>query len=107
MAPTDVSTAGDEGVPVVTALEGAAPNPFNPATTIRFGLASSAMVRLTVYDLAGRRVATLLDEPREAGRHGATWDGRDDKGRLLASGVYFCRLDAGGHSETKCMVLMK
>ncbi len=78
------------------------PNPFNAQTTIRFVLPKSQNVQLTVYDLLGRRIQTLLDEYRETGVHNITFDAS-----LLSSGVYFYRLRAGDAVETKRMVLFK
>ncbi|MBN1884360.1 MAG: hypothetical protein JW876_02400 [Candidatus Krumholzibacteriota bacterium] len=83
------------------------PNPFNPATTILFGIARPGRVRVGVYDTAGRLVRLLLDERRDAGRHEVAWDGRGDDGRSAASGVYFCRLVAGPFEETRKMVLLR
>ena len=83
------------------------PNPFNPSTTIRFELPADARATLRVFDLAGHLVRTLIDEERPAGPHAATWDGRDEQGRRLPSGVYLCRLDAGGHAATRKLVLAK
>ena len=64
-------------------------------------------MRLDVYDVKGALVRTLLDERREAGRYEVTWDGRDDGGRRVASGVYLYRLEAGGKEESRRMVLVK
>ncbi len=83
------------------------PNPFNPLTKIAFTLPSAQAVRLEVYAMDGRRVATLLDESRGAGRHEVVWDGRDGDGKVVASGTYFCRLLAGPYSDVRKMVLMK
>jgi hypothetical protein len=84
-----------------------APNPFNPATTIPFELTRADRVQLDVFDVAGRRVRALLDGQRAAGLHQAAWDGRDDAGRAVASGVYFYRLQAAGRVETRRMLLLK
>lgn len=83
------------------------PNPFNPSTTIRFSLASRERATVVVYDAGGRRVRTLVDEPRAAGDQDVRWDGRDSSGRPVASGVYFYRLTAGAVVESKKMVLLK
>jgi YVTN family beta-propeller protein len=89
------------------ALEQNAPNPFNPTTTIRFTLPEDGHVSLVIYDVTGRRVRTLVDERRQANHYEIVWDGKDGAGQLVASGVYFCRLEAGNHSKTKKMLMMK
>ncbi len=83
------------------------PNPFNPSTEVDFVLDRDAAVSLRVYDLAGRLVRTLVDEPRPAGPHTAFWDGRSDAGRSVASGTYVYRLDAGSSVLMKRMTLLK
>ena len=84
------------------------PNPFNPATTIRYELGGPSPVRLTVHDAAGRLVAILVDDPLvQAGSHEAHWEGREIGGRTVAAGVYLCCLDAGGVREWRRMVLLK
>jgi hypothetical protein len=78
------------------------PNPFNPSTTTVFALPDDSDVRLSVYDLQGARVRTLLDDRLVAGEHRIPWDGRDDKGASVASGVYLLRLEtAAGTRESK------
>jgi hypothetical protein len=93
--------------PAVFFLAEAHPNPFNPQTTIRFSIAGESPVRLEVYGLDGRRIAVLVDETLPAGSHEAVWQGRDDTGRRVASGVYFSRLLAGSQSQVRKMTLMK
>lgn len=83
------------------------PNPFNPATEFSFALPEPQRVELAVFNVAGRRVATLKNELLPAGRHQVIWNGRDDAGQRLASGVYFYRLRAGGFSKTLKMTLIK
>lgn len=83
------------------------PNPFNPSTTIGFELSQASSATLVVFDALGRRVATLLDEATSAGPHEVTWDGTDDAGRSVASGVYFYRLIAGDTGRTRKMMLLK
>jgi hypothetical protein len=83
------------------------PNPFNPQTLIRFDLPRSEHVRLSVYTVDGRRLATLVDEPRPAGSHAVIWNGVDDRGRRVASGTYYYRLEAGDFGQTRPMVLLK
>lgn len=106
-APGAVSATGDGPAPARFALHPAAPNPFNPATTIAFDLAAPSPVRLAVHDAAGRVVRRLLGETLPAGRHAVRWDGRDDRGRPLASGVYYCRLHAGGWRATGRLTLVR
>ncbi|MBE0566354.1 MAG: hypothetical protein IH621_10375 [Krumholzibacteria bacterium] len=93
--------------PRVFALHPNYPNPFNPLTKISFSLPESQPVRLQVYAVDGRRVATLVDEVRGPGLHEVLWNGQDDAGRRSASGVYFCRIDAGPYSQVRKMTLMK
>jgi hypothetical protein len=89
------------------ALAGNVPNPFNPTTTIAYSLGTSVPVRLAVYGPAGQLVRVLVDGVQEAKIHEVTWDGRDDSGQALASGIYLARLDAGPFSAQRKMVLLK
>jgi hypothetical protein len=98
---------GDEEVPSVHVLRGAVPNPFNPVTTLSYGVPRDAEVRLAVYNVAGRLVRTLVDGPVEAGYHSVVWDGRDDHGVGTSSGVYFCRMESESFTGTTKMVLLK
>jgi len=83
------------------------PNPFNPATTIRFDLPAPAHARLDIFNILGQRVATLIDRDMPAGSHAVRWDGRDGNGRAVASGVYFYRLNAGTDVDKRKMILLK
>jgi hypothetical protein len=95
-------------VPNAYALYQNAPNPFNPTTEIRYDVPSSGgRVQLRVYDVHGRLVRTLVDAPETGGAKSVIWDARDDGGSLVASGVYFYRLDAPGFSETRKTMVMK
>jgi hypothetical protein len=94
-------------VPLAFGLSANYPNPFNPATTIRFTLPDAQPVRLAIYGLDGRRVALLADAPHDAGTHELAWDGRNDAGQPVASGTYFCRLEAGPHRQVRKMALIK
>jgi len=78
------------------------PNPFNPQTAIRYALAKDAQVTLVVYNIAGQKIKTLLNEEQQAGYHECVWDGKD-----VASGIYFYRLQAGDFVQTRKMVLLK
>ncbi|HWN83022.1 MAG TPA: FlgD immunoglobulin-like domain containing protein, partial [Candidatus Udaeobacter sp.] len=88
-------------------LEQNQPNPFNPATTIAFTLASPMRARLTIYDVTGRAVRTLSDGMLGSGRHEVQWDGTDARGGRVASGLYVYRLEAGGMASTRRMVILK
>ncbi len=83
------------------------PNPFNPVTTLRYVVASRGRVTLSVYDVAGHHVATLVDDVVSAGRHEIEWNGTDAKGNAVASGVYVSRLRIGTTSLSRTMVLLK
>ena len=83
------------------------PNPFNPTTTINFELKVPGRVRLSVYDIRGRRVATLVDEHRSVGHHEVNWSASDRVGRELASGVYLLRLEAAGMVATRRAMLVR
>ena len=101
-------TAVPGAMPVVFALHGAAPNPFNPRTEVRFDLPRAARVTLAVYDVAGRLVRTLVaDEEMAAGQQVRMWDGTDEAGRAASAGTYLCRMRAGEFTEVRSMTLLK
>ncbi len=84
------------------------PNPFNPETSIRFNLPTAATVNLEIFDLLGRKVATLIDnEQRAPGFYIGAWNGRDKAGLAVASGVYIYRLQASGKTFSRKMILLK
>ena len=93
--------------PRSTALTGAHPNPFNPMTTVDFELARRGRARLTVHDLKGRLVRTLVDAELPVGGHAADWDGRTAEGREAASGVYVLRLSAEGARDSRRISLVR
>jgi hypothetical protein len=88
-------------------LGDAFPNPFRPATTIPFTLAREARATVAVYDALGRRVRTLANGLRPSGPQTLEWDGRGDTGGALPSGVYFIRLETGGTSAVRKVVLLR
>ena len=97
-------------VPQEYALFQNCPNPFNPTTSIQYSVVSDQTlphVSLKIYNILGQEVRTLVDDVKEPGHYKVIWDGRDNRGRELSSGVYFYRLTAGEFSATKGMVLMK
>ncbi|MCK4656742.1 MAG: T9SS type A sorting domain-containing protein, partial [candidate division Zixibacteria bacterium] len=83
------------------------PNPFNPSTTIRFYLSDRGVVDLAVYNILGRKVATLVESDVDAGWQEVIWDGTSSSGDKVASGIYFYRLTSGEFIETKKMLLLK
>ena len=83
------------------------PNPFNPRTTIKFDVPEAGPVRLSVFDVAGRLVRTLVDDSMPQGSHEAVWDGTDSSGREVGSGSYLARLEFGGKVETVRMGLVR
>ena len=83
------------------------PNPFRPGTTLRFELARQGPVRLMIFDVTGRRVRTLLDGDQEAGLHRLVWDGNDEEGRPVGSGIYWSQMVAGSFVSKKKMVVLK
>ncbi len=98
---------GPAALPAAYRLRPAAPNPFRDRTTIAFDLPSAGHVSLMVYDLLGRRVATLATEPLPAGTHVRRWDGKGDGGSLAPAGVYFCRLRSAAFAETRGILLLR
>lgn len=104
------SMVGAGALPTHLALHQNYPNPFNPQTTISYELPAAARperVRLRIVDVAGRVVRTLVNENQPGGSYRATWQGKDDRGESVSSGVYFYVLDAGGERRTRKLVLLK
>ena len=107
VAGEDESATETANVPVDFSLGDAHPNPFNPSTTIEFGLPAAGQVKLEVFNTLGQKVRTLIDAYITAGTHSIEWNSADDSGNRVASGIYLYRIQAGDFSETKKMVLMK
>ncbi len=89
------------------ALKGSYPNPSSGAMTIAFDLADPSEVRLAVYDVMGRKVATLIEQSMQSGIHEVRWDGRTSNGQPVASGVYFYRLEAGPQVRTERITIVR
>lgn len=106
-SPPATGVGRDALKPADARLVGNYPNPFNPATTIAWELDRRVRVALSIYDARGRLVRALVDGAEPAGRHETAWDGADRSGTRVASGVYFARLQVGGRSDTKRLVLLK
>ncbi len=105
-SPVDVNDAA-EVQPCVFHLGNNYPNPFNPGTTIDYSLDHRASVKIEVFNLLGQRVRTLVDESRPAGLYQVQWDGADDYGKTVSTGVYLYRLTADDVVQTKKMLLLK
>lgn len=94
-------------LPTTYELSQNVPNPFNPTTDVRFALPKAAMVNLTIYNVLGQRVTTLVDDYMNAGYQTVTWNGTDYSGREVSSGVYFYRLSTEQFTDTRKMLLLK
>ncbi|MGA2624340.1 MAG: FlgD immunoglobulin-like domain containing protein [Bacteroidota bacterium] len=97
----------NNGAPREYALAQNYPNPFNPWTEIRYQLPEVAHVKITVYNTLGVQVATLVDRNEEVGYYTVTWDGNDNRGNVVASGIYLYKMEAGSYSVAKKMIFMK
>jgi len=115
-APLTTITVTGQGMPVsntdpvspaVTVLTGNHPNPFNPTTTISFSLKEKAPMTLEIYNILGQKVKTLVSDVMDKGTHNVVWNGKDNSGRNVASGVYFYRMKSGSYTSTKKMIMMK
>jgi hypothetical protein len=104
---TDVKVDKGAKVPTKFSLSNAYPNPFNPTTNIQFNIANSENVRLVVFNILGQKIKTLVNGTMKAGSYTATWNGKDDFGASVASGIYFYRLESQSFNSTKKMILMK
>jgi len=101
--------ASDGGENVVNNLVGVYnfPNPFNPNTTISFNLAETAEVKLDIYDVKGSKIKELFAGNLNSGEQSISWDGKDESGNSVASGVYYYKLRVGKEIKTKKMILLK
>jgi hypothetical protein len=109
---TGTSTGnGVDLLPTVTELNGNYPNPFNPTTNIKFSLKADSKVTLNIYNIRGQKVKTLINDNMEAGYHTIVWNGRDDSGKSVSSGVYFNNFGSiaedGDYTSVKKMILLK
>jgi hypothetical protein len=105
--------SGGETLSAIEALPGSFelkqnyPNPFNPATTITFSLPQESNVSIKIYDVSGTLVRTLVNDNRTAGEYSVAWDGQNDNGVRVSSGVYIYRLEVGNFTQTRRMVMLK
>jgi len=109
LGPRFTAVAADQtaGRPQPFALAPNYPNPFNSGTQIRFHLEAGGPVRLEIRNLAGQLVRVLIEHPLADGPHTASWDGRDEAGRLAATGAYLCRLNQGDQAQTRKILLLR
>ena len=96
-----------EGLPRAHRLGRNYPNPFNSWSTITYEVAHAGLVRLGIYGLTGQRLRVLVEAEDAAGRYAVRWDGRDDCGRVVASGVYLFRMAVGDHRQVRRMLLLR
>ena len=102
------SDNNDPNAPVTeTRLVGNIPNPFNPSTTIKYDVLDAGPVRIEIYNQRGQLVKRLVNETKSAGHHSTTWEGNDEQGRTVSSGIYYYKMFCGSYSSTRKMVLMK
>ena len=106
IASTD-SSAGNNLPPAKTQLYQNFPNPFNPSTCIQYSLASDSVVDLSIYNIKGQKVRTIVNEKQLAGEKEYFWHGKDDSQKTVTSGIYFYTLDTTEYTETEKMILLK
>jgi methionine-rich copper-binding protein CopC len=102
-----LSGAVSDGMPKSYALDQNYPNPFNPTTEVAFALPKASHVELSVFNVLGQKVTTLVSGEYPAGNHTVTWNGTNSDGGSVSSGVYFYRIQAEGYSQTRKMMLLK
>ena len=102
-----VSEEDDHIFPLKTELIGNYPNPFNPETTIIFSLATDSFVSIEIYNNKGQKVRTLVNSNLKADKHTIVWNGRDDSGRNVSSGIYFYKMHTDEYIAVRRMILMK
>ena len=106
-AATSVAELEGAALPTDYAVSDAAPNPFNPETSINFSLPWDAPILVEIYNSQGQKVRTLFDDRMNAGEFRISWDGRDDGGLQVASGMYMYRVQAPNLNVTKKVTLLK
>jgi hypothetical protein len=94
-------------IPKITYLKGNHPNPFNPETRISFALSSASKTLIHIYNVKGEKIRNLLNEKLNAGHHSVIWNGTDESGRPVASGIYFYKFKTDNFTKTKKMLLLK
>ena len=105
--PEELSAQDEAVLPIEFAMHQNYPNPFNPVTSIRYDIPSTSNVRISVYSLLGQKVKTLTNSMHQPGFYSAQWNGTNDMGSAVSSGVYICKINAGNYTSIKKMILMK
>jgi len=101
------SPSNNTQTPMISALRGNYPNPFNPETIIKYDIAKSGKTRIDIYNIKGQLVKTLLDKQVDAGSYEIKWDGRNNEGRVTSSGVYFYKMRTNGYNCISKMLMLK
>lgn len=106
---SDVTEEQQENMPNSYELSQNYPNPFNPTTVIRYSISSHHLTHstITIYNILGQKLRTLVNEPKSTGTYEVIWDGKDDKGKDVSSGIYFYQLKVGNLAESKKMLLLR
>ena len=102
-----VGIGGIDQMPTTFAIDQNFPNPFNPTTTMNYQLPQASDVRITIYNVLGQKVRTLLNTRMDAGYHNVVWDGLNDNGARMASGLYMYKFEAGTYVQVQKMLMMK
>jgi len=97
----------EASLPTEYAIHQNYPNPFNPVTTLRYDLPENALVNITIYDMLGRKVKTLINRTQDAGYKSVIWNATNDYGKPVSAGIYLYQIQAGEYISTKKMVLLK
>jgi hypothetical protein len=107
ISPCKIAATNEEKMPKSFAISQNYPNPFNPQTVIKYDLPKPEHVRITIYNILGQKVKTVVDEDQQAGYKSANWDGKDDQGKDVSTGIYFFQIKVGDFSTVKKMILLK
>ena len=105
--PIILTVSNDAILPISFALHQNYPNPFNPVTTLRYNLPENSLVNITIYDMLGRQVKTLINQIQDVGYRSVIWDATNDYGKPVSAGIYLYQIQAGEYISTKKMVLLK
>ena len=104
---SNLSFIKNDFIPYYYTLHQNNPNPFNPVTILRYDLPEDAMVNITIYDMMGRNIKTLINQTQDPGYKSIIWDATNDQGQLVSAGIYLYQIQAGEYISTKKMVLLK